>query len=263
MNVSETKAQAIAVHSQQAQQFAQRYAELSREPYKSCFSYSRHRLDLALARLLPGHGQSRRLLDVGCGTGHHLALFRQRGFEVAGVDGSEEMIRHARINSPGVLITRGDVEELAFPSGQFDVVLCIEVLRYLPRLCPSLREIARVLRPGGVCLATAVPPWNLNGYWVVNRVASACGLPGFTALKQSFHTPRQLRQEFQAVGFEPPKIYGVYCGPINWIERLAPKALSWTLRNWERVDSWLADRRLLRELSNMLLVHAVRRTSSG
>jgi SAM-dependent methyltransferase len=258
VNVSETKARAITVHSQQAQQFAQRYAELPREPYKSCFSYSRHRLELALAQLLPGHGQGRRLLDVGCGTGHHLASFRQRGFEVAGVDGSEEMTSLARINNPGVPITRGDVEELPFPSGEFDVVLCIEVLRYLPRLSPSLREIARVLCPGGVCLATAVPPWNLNGYWVVNRVASVCGLPGFTALKQSFHTSDRLRWEFEAAGFALPQVHGIYCGPINWVERLAPKSLSWTLRHWERVDSLLANRRIFRELSNMLLIHAIR-----
>ena len=258
MNVADAKTRAVAIHSRQAQHFARRYAELSTHPYGSCFSYSRRRLEAALTRVMPPPDNGRRVLDVGCGTGHHLSLFRQRGYDVVGTDGSEEMVALARASNPGVTIAQGDVEKLSFGPGEFDVVLCIEVLRYLPRLTACLREMARVLRPDGVCLATAISPWNLNGYWIVNRLASTGLLPGFTALKQSFHTARYLRRQFAAAGFEPVRIHGVYCGPMNWIERLAPKALSWTLRRWEPVDSRVADRPVIRGLSNMFLIHAVR-----
>jgi ubiquinone/menaquinone biosynthesis C-methylase UbiE len=168
------------------------------------------------------------------------------------------MIAVARANNPGVAIRQGDVEALPFPSGGFDVVLCIEVLRYLPGLAGCLREMARVLKPGGLCLATATPVFNLNGYWLINRLASRFGMRGFTKLRQAFFTSGRLRREFEAAGLRQPRVHGVYLGPVNWVERLAPRLTPPFLRAWERLDSVLADRVIVRELSNMFLVRAVR-----
>jgi SAM-dependent methyltransferase len=253
------KRRAIAQHSAQADEFADRYARLETSPYANCFAYSRLRLDAWLERMLPARGDGLRLLDVGCGTGHHLARLRAHGFEVAGVDGSPEMIAHARENNPGARIERADVESIPFATGSFDLVVCVEVLRYLPDVRGCLAEIARVLKPGGVCLATAAPRWNLNGYWLVNRLASSLGLPGLVTLRQYFETSRSLRQACESAGFSRPEIHGVYLGPVNWVERLVPRMLPAVLRAWESVDVRLADRPLLRELSNMFLVRAVRR----
>lgn len=255
---SRLKQGAVAEHSLRAAAFAERYARLNVDPYESCFAYSRHRLQKILERFLPERGEGLRLLDVGCGTGHHLAQLRQRGFDVTGLDGSEEMLAVARANNPGVTIRQGDVEALPFPSGGFDVVLCIEVLRYLPGLAGCLREMARVLKPGGLCLATATPILNLNGYWVINRLASTFGMRGFTTLRQAFVTSGRLRRECEAAGLRQPRVHGVYLGPVNWVERLAPRLTPSFLRAWERLDSVLADRVIARELSNMFLVQAVR-----
>jgi len=252
------KRSAVAEHSLQVPAFAERYSRLSADPYESCFAYSRHRLQKVLERLLPERGEGLRLLDVGCGTGHHLARLRQRGIEVTGLDGSEEMIAVARANNPGVTIRQGDVEALPFPSGGFDVVLCIEVLRYLPGLAGCLREMARVLKPGGLCLATATPVLNLNGYWLINRLAGRFGMQGFSKLRQAFYTSGRLRREFETAGLRQPRVHGVYLGPVNWVERLAPRLTPSFLRAWERLDSALADRVIVRELSNMFLVQAVR-----
>ena len=51
-------------------------------------------------------------------------------------------------------------------------------------------------------------------------------------------------------------VHGVYTGPINWVERLAPRRLIPFLRRWEAFDRKLADGPVLRGLSNMLLVKA-------
>lgn len=252
------KQSAVAEHSLRVAAFAERYSRLNVDPYESCFAYSRHRLQKIMEQLLPERREGLRLLDVGCGTGHHLAQLRQHGFDVAGVDGSQEMIAVARANNPGVAIRQGDVEALPFPSGGFDVVLCIEVLRYLPGLAGCLREMARVLKPGGLCLATATPVFNLNGYWLINRLASRFGMRGFTKLRQAFFTSGRLRREFEAAGLRQPRVHGVYLGPVNWVERLAPRLTPPFLRAWERLDSVLADRVIVRELSNMFLVRAVR-----
>lgn len=254
----EQKRRAVDQHSAQADEFAARYARLEAAPYATCFAYSRRRLEHLLAAALPASADRVRLLDVGCGTGHHLAALRARGFDVAGVDGSPEMVAHARANNPGVEIARSDVERLPFPDASFDVVVCIEVLRYLPDIRTCLREMARVLRPGGVCLATAVPVLNLNGYVIVNRLASALRVPGLVSLRQYFTTSRALRRRLVEAGFASASVRGVYLGPVNWVERLAPRALPRLLRAWEPIDARLADAPLIRELSNLYLVRAVR-----
>jgi SAM-dependent methyltransferase len=250
---------AIETHSTQADEFAERYRTPAADAYGSCFTYSRKRLDVWLQRYLPERGDGMRFLDVGCGTGDHMARYRARGFEVAGVDGSEKMLEHARANNPGAEIRRADVEAIPFPDCVFDFVLCIEVLRYLPDARNCVKEMARVLKPGGICLVTAAPIFNLNGYWLVNRVANVVRIGDLVRLKQFFTSSSNLRRRFQAAGFERPSIHGVYFGPINWVERLAPRALPSVLKTWEQADGSVADVPLLREFSNMFLVHAVKK----
>lgn len=259
--VEDQKRRAIAQHSRQAAEFARRYARLDASPYESCFAYSRHRLQVALDRYLPRDGCGLRVLDVGCGTGQQLMTLRRRGFEVAGIDASATMLAECRAKYPELLVVPADVEAIPFRSSSFDFVLCIEVLRYLPRISPCLREMARVLRPGGVCLATATPVFNLNGYWLVNRLVSVLPIPGFVRLRQYFFWSVVLRRQMMAAGFAP-EIRGVYFGPVNWLERLAPRAVPVALRRWERADAALADRPILREFSNMFLVRARREAPS-
>jgi len=207
---------------------------------------------------VPAASAGSRLLDVGCGTGHHLARYRRLGFEVVGVDGSADMLAHARAANPDVPLQRADLQNLPFSDASFDVVLSIEVLRYLPEPALALREMARVLRPGGIVVATAAPLLNLNGYWLVNRLACALPLRSLTRLRQFFVTSRSLRARFREAGFDGIEVHGVYLGPVNWVQRLAPRALPTVLRAWERFDVALADRRLLRELANMFVARAVR-----
>ncbi len=252
------KASAIETHSRQARDFAASYESLEQDPFASCFRYSRRRLDAILDRYLPS-APGPRLLDVGCGTGHYLSRLQQRGFEVAGIDGSEEMLARARESNPAADLRLADVEALPFPDGQFDVVVSIEVLRYLADPRGALAEMARVLRPGGVCLLTATPVLNLNGYYLVNRLAAALPLGDLVRLKQYFTTSGRLRRRLASAGFQEPRIHGVYLGPVNWVERIAPWALRPLLRRWEPLDARLADAPLLRDLSNMFVARAVRR----
>jgi hypothetical protein len=78
----------------------------------------------------------------------------------------------------------------------------------------------------------------------------------FVRLKQFFTTQSQLRTRFESAGFSAVEVHGVYTGPINWVERLAPQRLPPFLHRWENADRRLADLPILRGLSNMLLVRA-------
>ena len=237
------KRHAIAQHSKQADQFAERYRTAEADANRSCFTYSRRRLDSWLERILPDRATGLRLLDVGCGTGHHMARLRARGFDTAGVDGSPEMLEHARSCNPESDLRLSDVEHLPFPDASFDFALCIEVFRYLPALTHSIAEMARVLKPGGICVATAAPLFSLSAYCAVNRVVDLVPVGDLVRLKQYFHTSRQLRRAFVSARFREVEIHGVYLGPINWLERLAPRVLPAALRSWEPIDSVVSDYR--------------------
>ena len=120
-----------------------------------------------------------RILDVCCGTGRlSLALNEAVGAEgaVTGLDFSENMIRIAeqslsRAASPGsIQFVRGDAMELPFPDQSFDGATVGWGLRNLPDLRQGIRELARVVRPGGrvVSLDMAKPslPVYREVYWL-------------------------------------------------------------------------------------------------
>jgi ubiquinone/menaquinone biosynthesis C-methylase UbiE len=250
--------EAIRVHSEQASLFRDRYDALPADPYGSSFAYSRHRLQQSLDRFLPLAAPGARLLDLGCGTGHHMLWARGRNYEAAGTDGSEAMLAEARRLNPSSELLLAPADALPFPDASFDAVLCIEVLRYLRCIDPSVREMGRVLKAGGVCLATASPLLNLNGFPVVNRLAPWVPAVRAVRLKQFFHTSVGLERSFRRAGFRDVAVHGVYLGLGSWIERIAPRRLAGFLRAFESVDGAVSDLPLLRDLSGMLLVHAIR-----
>jgi SAM-dependent methyltransferase len=92
------------------------------------------------------------VLEVGCGEGELAErLLGELGVTLVAIDQSPRMVELAR--SRGVDARLGDVQELPFTDGAFDVVLAAWMLYHVPSLDRALREIARVLRPGGRLVA--------------------------------------------------------------------------------------------------------------
>ena len=127
------------------------------EPHWHAQLAAAHARMLACAGLAPGE----RVLDVACGTGLvSFAAARAVGVQgsVVGVDLSGEMVdaarrRAAQTHSLHATFARMDAESLALPDGGFDVVLCALGLMYVPDPKRALREMRRVLRPGGRLVA--------------------------------------------------------------------------------------------------------------
>jgi ubiquinone/menaquinone biosynthesis C-methylase UbiE len=247
---------AVETHSEQAGLFAERYSTIAEDPFRNCFKYSRYLLDKWLNKFIPADGNGKTMLDLGCGTGYHLKQYRERGFELTGVDGSAEMLKEARKINPEIEFYQGDVAKIPLPDASFDFVVCIEVLRYLPDIQPCLKEIARVLKPGGSALVTAAPPLQANLYPLVNLITAATKVGDLTNLKQFFHSDGKLRSEFQKAEFDDIDVHGVYGGSMVWVERIIPAAVPPLLKIWEKIDVRTADAPVLRHFSNMFLVHA-------
>lgn len=89
-----------------------------------------------------------RVLDVGCGTGDHVAELRENGVIAAGIDASAEMIQRATDKFPGLPVTVGDVRALGI-ANTFDSVFSNATLHWVLDAREAATEIARVLRPGG------------------------------------------------------------------------------------------------------------------
>jgi len=93
-----------------------------------------------------------RVLEVGCGEGElSERIVRGLGVELVALDQSERMVELARAR--GVDARVGDVQELPFEDGSFDVAVAAWMLYHVPDLDRAVGELARVLRPGGRLVA--------------------------------------------------------------------------------------------------------------
>lgn len=155
-------------------------------------------------------GPQDRILDVATGTGMVAAALVQRtGARVVALDQSTDMLAglRARLAADPVLAERiepvvGQAEALPFPDASFDALTFTYLLRYVDDPAATLRELARVVKPGGtIAMAEFGVPSQplLRALW---RVWTRVGLPGFGRL---------LGRDWQEVGsFLGPNIEGFY-----------------------------------------------------
>jgi len=135
-----------------------------------------------VAAIDPHPGQ--RVLDVATGTGLVAFELVRHGCEVIGLDQSEEMLAGARaklVADPAaaarLTLMRGQAEQLPFADGEFDALTFTYLLRYVDDRAATMRELARVVRPGGrIGMVEFGVPENalLRALW---RVHTRVGLP--------------------------------------------------------------------------------------
>lgn len=188
------------------------------------------------AELTKGKG---RLLDVGSGRGEFLRAALRDGWDPIGIEPSESFARYAEEYS-GAVVRREPIEHCHFENEVFDVVILSAVLEHLYHPDDTMREIARVLRPGGALFVDVPNEEGLyfrvgNFYqrlrgrdWVVNTA------PTFSPFHLFGFGPRSLRKLLQRHNLRPTD-WRVYAGEsmvpaggnsIAMLERLAAKAVT-------------------------------------
>jgi demethylmenaquinone methyltransferase/2-methoxy-6-polyprenyl-1,4-benzoquinol methylase len=143
----------------------------------------------ALVTLIGAHPQDR-VLDVATGTGLVAsALVRRYGCRVVGLDQSPQMLAAARTRisrsaklASHITLTQGEAEALPFADGEFDHLSFTYLLRYVDDPAATLRELARVVKPGGriASLEFGEPPAGARrALW---RLYTRRGLPALGRL---------------------------------------------------------------------------------
>jgi len=109
-------------------------------------------------------GAPERFLEVGCGMGElSERVQKELGIEVVAVDISTRMVELTKAR--GIDVRQADVQILPFPDRQFDCVAANWVLYHVPNLDRGIRELARVLRPGGRLVAATLGEANMQELW--------------------------------------------------------------------------------------------------
>jgi len=99
---------------------------------------------------------SKRILDLGCGTGMFLKELSTRAKFVVSVDTSLEMLKVAKGRAREVALVQADADALPFADRSFDAVVSVTLLQNMPDPAVTVREVARVLRPRGVAILTVL-----------------------------------------------------------------------------------------------------------
>ncbi len=192
---------------------AETYSKKRKDPASSAWN------DLmevpAMESLLRPLAKGTHALDLGCGTGLLTKGLMALGAGcVIGIDQSEEMIKIARQDFPENEFFVGTIEKLPFKERTFDLVASSLVLHYLKDLAPTIREVSRVLKPGGSfvfslhhpfeeCIrreknsVVALPYFHNNGYYW-----RMCG----TEFLSFHHTLENIINSLYAAGFTTQKI---------------------------------------------------------
>ena len=160
---------------------------------------------------------SKEVLEVGCGAGLTTVALAERGFRVHATDVSSRMlqlagdaVRRAEL-SRLVSLDAADAQALQFQSGSFPLVIALGVIPWLPSPELALREIVRVLAPGGYLLL------NCDNRWRLHELLDPVYMPLSTSLRRR---TAMLMRNLGVLG-PPSHIPGVRHSPWQFDRMLA------------------------------------------
>jgi len=235
----------------------------------------------------PFVGSRARALDAGCGHGAQTALLRALGYETHGVDIAARLLALARTRAPDVALARADLTALPYGDARFDAVSCAgSTLSFVAEPDRALRELARVLRPGGRLLLECEHKWSFDLAWTLASALShdaigyhvplatfaramraplhasiALPYPGYGTL--TLFSGRDLRRRLAAVGLRWERAWGIHALtnviPSTILHRpRLPRPLAGLYRVLRRLDAAFSGAAPARAFANSLVVLAVR-----
>jgi 2-polyprenyl-6-hydroxyphenyl methylase/3-demethylubiquinone-9 3-methyltransferase len=175
-------------------------------------------------RSAPGHGlkplAGLTLLDIGCGAGLLAEPLARLGADVTGIDPGKTNIAQAKAHAEaqGLAIDYRAIgaETLAREGRQFDGVLAMEVVEHVPNTAVFLRQAARLVRPGGLFVASTLNRTLKSFALAIVGAEYVLGwLPRGTHDWSKFVTPEELENALTASGLKVAQTSGVVFNPLS------------------------------------------------
>lgn len=184
---------------------------------------------LALRALLPSGGNQ--LLEIGAGFGR-LAREYSRYRHVVLLDASADMREAARTRLSGdsrYEIVPGEATHLPFPDASFDTVVAVRLLLHLPNPAAMFREVARVLRPGGVFIVEF--PNRRHVLAIARHALGRQPWRPFDPEPHEYrrghfsHHPAQVQDQLRSTGLQPRQLRAASLFRMRPVKKLLPKSL--------------------------------------
>ena len=242
---------------------------------------------LLVAALTPARdGRPRRALDAGCGTGAQTALLEDLGYDCHGVDVAPRLLARARARLSRPALALADVGALPYRAATFDVVACCgSTLSFVDDPDAALRELGRVLQPGGRLFLECEHRVSLDLAWALIsaltgdslgyglsvraawrqlawRRARTVDYPGYGRLR--LFTRGELRAMLDAAGLRPQRWWGIHAltnlipSTVLHRDRIG-RTTAALLRGLAAVDTRLATFAPAQRMANSLVVLAEKR----
>lgn len=103
-----------------------------------------------------------KILDVGCGTGAIMKAFKDEGFDICGIDYNQTAIDYC--HEKGLEATLGSLDDQQFADQSFDCIMALDVLEHIEKDAEAVKKIGRLLKPGGILVATVPAHQSLWSY---------------------------------------------------------------------------------------------------
>ena len=153
---------------------------------------------------------SKRLLDLGCGSGAKLFEFAELGYKVSGVDVGEDTIRLCKELLPEGHFIQGELQEADLPDGHFDYIRIDNALEHVPNPKEVIRECSRLLCGGGQ-LMVYVP----HGRSLSMRFLKGNSISAWIPFHLQLFTRKSLKGVLHEANFKDVRIYEY--NPISWL----------------------------------------------
>jgi SAM-dependent methyltransferase len=183
-------------------------------------------LEQRLIFRLAGELRGQAVLDVGCGDGTlAVACWQNGAARVVGCDADPRMVARAAGRAAGakaaINVLVGRAERLPFQDGSFDLVTAVTVLAFIAESDQAVREMARVLRPGGRLVIGDLGRWN---WWAAGRrIRGWLGSATWRAAR--FRSAGALRTLVEGSGLRVERASGaIYFPPVTAMARLMAPA---------------------------------------
>jgi len=200
------------------------------------------------------------VLEAGCGRGQYVLALQRRGYDVYGIEFSEETVAAAREAEPTLNVRVGDLRALDFEDGFFGAYISLGVIEhYYGGPDEIMREAHRVVRPGGKLLLS-VP--HFSPCFRRRMEDDSEGPGGSKDFYQFYFSRDEIEERIRDFGFEPEESFFYDC--VYGAKRSFPKVMGALTSNrifraaLTRINRLPGPQSLFRHFSHMIMIVATR-----